>query len=475
MTNRMIMKKSIYASLMAAVLVFVLGLSSCVKFRPDDPPVQGAVELDPETTVVMSIAELKGHFPDDFDSIPQYVRGDSTYLDIYIYVEVIGNDISGNIYKSMYVRDASMPDQTGLALNIAVDKTGLYNFYPIGQKMYIKCSGLYIGRYQNLPQLGYRYADDNGMVSLGRIPDVVFTQHVIKSGLPPTEEKDMPQPIEITDVAQLEDPSLYNQLVVLRNVQFAGDEVGQEFAPAPPVGTNPTSTNRYFTINGEGSGLALRTSSACRFFKRPVPAGVGDMTCIYAIYGDSKQFYLRQYTDLDLVKFESNSEQDYPIFYASFRESLEGFTPVNVKGKAVWQWGSYGDGCAMIQGSQNYEANEDWLITSSAVEIPSEFSRVDLLFDQALSYRFDQPYDNYTIRVSENYDPAVHKDPNDATWTILTIPEPHPGNSFTFLSSGAIDLSYLKGKKIHVALVYLSTTEGMATWEVNKVRILGNK
>lgn len=463
-----------------SLCVFGLALmTSCVKFKPENPPVPGAVELDPETTVVFSVEQLKGMFPGDFDSVTRYQRSDSSWVDIYIYVEVIGNDISGNIYKSMYVRDVSDPGKMGQALNIAVDKTGLYNFFPIGQKLYIKVTDLYVGRYKNLPQLGYRYKDDNGRVELGRIPDVVFMNHVIKSGLPPSELADMPKPIEITEAAQLEDPSLYNQLVVLRGVQFAGDVVGKEFAPAPPVGVNPTSTNRYFTINGEGSELALRTSSACRFFNRTIPGGTGDMVCIYAVYDESKQFYLRQYSDLDMTKFEATDHIDVPIFYASFSDGLNGFKAVSVKGNETWTWGKYGGGCAMFQGDKSYKVNEDWLISGDMVEIPVStedgvFDTVELSFDQALSYKYDQPYSNYSVRISENYDPAVHKDPKEADWQILEIPNPHPGNSFDFQSSGAIDLKHMIGKKFYVAFVYKSTSEGMATWEVNKLKIIGN-
>ena len=482
----------------AVLLVGLAGLLtfSCVKYRHDPVPDNSGAEWFPENARIMTVEEMKGRFPGNFDSVGQFMevvsvtdsltglaRMDTVYKDIYLHVVVIGNDISGNLYKSMYVRDVSQPgmddvtsSNVGHALNIAVDKTGLYNFYPVGQELYIKCSGLYFGRYENLPQLGYRYADDNGIVDLGRIPDVVFTQHVTKTGLPPVDSADLPQPIEITDAAQLDDPSLYNQLVVLRGVQFAGDEVGEEFAPAPPVGTNPTSTNRYFTFADESAAteLVLRTSSACRFFREPVPAGTGDMTCIFAIYDDTKQFYLRSYTDLDTAKFHATSEKDYPIFYASFANGISKFRIVNVLGDATWTHGSYGGGCAMIQGSQNYRPNEDWLI-SDAIEVPADrFDIVTLAFNQALSYKFDSPYDYYTVRVSENYDPSLHSNPNEAEWTTLTIPNPHPGDNFTFESSGNIDMRAYKGKTIRIAFVYKSDDSAMATWEINRIRLLGN-
>lgn len=127
----------------------------------------------------------------------------------------------------------------------------------------------------------------------------------------------------------------------------------------------------------------------------------------------------------------------------------------------------------MVKGSAEKEANEDWLI-SPAIELPSEYSRLEISFDQALSYKFDAEYSNYTLRISENYDES-QSNPLTADWTVLEIPNPHPGDSFDFLSSGNIDLEAWKGKKVHVAFVYMSDTENMATWEVNNLKIIGNK
>ena len=459
-------------------------LSSCVKFNHGDVPSYPDFEL-PGNAKVMSIEEIKGYYPGTFDSVGQFreiINGDTLYRDIYIHVVVIGNDMSGNIYKSMYVRDAESGDaNSSLALNLAVDKTGLYNFFPLGQELYINCSGLYLGSYEGLPQLGFRYLDDNGSVTLGRIPDVVFMQHVSKVGLPHGEDEEIMKPIEITDASQLDNPALYNQLVILRNVQFSGDDVNLEFAPAPPAGSNPTSTNRYFSINGGSADLILRTSSACRFFRRTVPAGIGDMKSIFAIYGTTKQFYLRAYNDIDTGKFAASAGVNYPVFAASFATGINNFSVYNTDGMdgrdggATWTWGSYGGGCAMVQGSQTAKTNQDWLV-SKEIEIPEEFTAIDLTFEQALSYKYEQPDSYYTVRISTDYDQTLYSDPRQATWSTLTIPNPHPGNNFTFQTSGPIDLSAYRGRKIHIAFVYKSVEgEGMATWEVNKVQIIGNR
>ena len=459
-------------------LVLLASMASCVRFeRETVPDTTGTLTTLPANAKVVSVDELEGTYPDEFELISQFMEvfgEDTTYYDYYLRLEVLGNDVSGNIYKSMYVSDASdstaKPEDTR-ALNLAIDKTNLYNFFPIGQKFYLKCTGLYIGRYNGLPQMGFRYKDDNGSVGLGRIPDEVFMQNTIRDGVAPIDSADMPKPIEITDASQLAD-RYYNQLVLLRNVEFSPDDIGQEFSPAPPSGSNPTSSDRIFTINGTGSGLTLRTSSACRFFRRPVPAGKGDMLCIYAIYGSTQQFYLRELSDLNLAQFEASAGENVPIYSASFASSLNGFTVHDLKGPATWVWGKYGDGCMMVQGSGSDKSeNEDWLI-SPAITLDTAYTSFNFTFEQALSYKYNSPDSWYSVYISENYESG---DPKQAEWTRLSIPNPHEGNNFTFKSSGNINLSEYRGKTIRLAFVYRSDTETMATWEVNKIKILGNK
>lgn len=450
-----------------------LMLSSCVKFQHDDVP-EANLNFEPTNAKIMSLDELYGYYPGDFDSVGQFLEienGDSLWRDIYLNVVVIGNDVSGNIYKSMYVRDKKGEH----ALNLSVDKTGLYNFYPVGQELYINCSGLYIGKYNGLPQLGFRYANDNGAVSLGRIPDAVFTHHVFKKGMPPTDSAFLPQPIEITDASQLENPELYNQLVLLRNVEFSPDDIGQEFAPAPPTGSNPTSSDRIFTIDGRGSGLTLRTSSACRFFRRPVPAGKGDMICIYAIYGTTnptKQFYLRQFSDLNLEQFDSTASLSRTLFFESFSSRNHNFTTYDMEGPAEWTFGTYGGGCMMVQGNGNNKTkNEDWLI-SPAFTLDGDFNYYDLTFQYALRYKSNNASD-YTIRVLEGYEDGMN--PYDADWETIPASLVETNQDWSFQASRNIDLSDFKGKTIRIAFVYKSDEVYMATWELNNVKVIGHQ
>lgn len=64
---------------------------------------------------------------------------------------------------------------------------------------------------------------------------------------------------------------------------------------------------------------------------------------------------------------------------------------------------------------------------------------------------------------------------NGATWTALTVPGFPAELSWTFASSGAIDLSAYAGKKILVAFHYKGNATKCGTWEVKNLVVSGTK
>lgn len=135
--------KRIYFALIAALLTF----ASCEEwdqvFTGDygEADVYEPVTMNPNTT----IAELKAMYK----SAPVKIE-----KDIVIGGQVISEDRSGNIYKSLYIQDATS------GIEIKLGKNALYNDYKLGQWVYVKCSGLTLGAYNGMIQLGY--ADPTG-------------------------------------------------------------------------------------------------------------------------------------------------------------------------------------------------------------------------------------------------------------------------------------------------------------------------
>ncbi|MEI7503940.1 MAG: hypothetical protein WCJ61_11705, partial [Paludibacter sp.] len=64
-------------------------------------------------------------------------------------------------------------------------------------------------------------------------------------------------------------------------------------------------------------------------------------------------------------------------------------------------------------------------------------------------------------------------DPNLATWVEITPIAISQGN-FTWVSSGSINLSAITGTKVYIAFKYYCSTFGVATWELNQIKLTGD-
>ena len=92
--------------------------------------------------------------------------------------QVISEDKSGNIYKSIYIQDA-----TG-AIEVKIGKNSLYNDYKLGQWVYVKCSGLTLGAYNGMIQLGYEDASgeyETSYLDVQYIIDTHIFQQIYRS------------------------------------------------------------------------------------------------------------------------------------------------------------------------------------------------------------------------------------------------------------------------------------------------------
>ena len=69
----------------------------------------------------------------------------------------------------------------------------------------------------------------------------------------------------------------------------------------------------------------------------------------------------------------------------------------------------------------------------------------------------------------------VAREEDASEWTELTIPTWPAEGAWTFVNSGAVDLSAFDGKKIQVAFKYGSSAEGADTWEIKNLAITGTK
>lgn len=214
-------------------------------------------------TVNTTIAELKAMYTSGTMQITQ---------DVIIEGVIVGNDISGNLYKQLFIDDGTA------GIEFKVNVTNLYQSYPVGTKIIVKCNGMYLGTYGGVIQLGGLY---NG--SFGRIEATEFNNKVFTNG---TETV---TPVETT-ITGIND-SMLAKLVKLQNVQFIDSDLGKTYATT-------TTTNRTLEDNG-GNTIIVRTSNFATFASTTLPSTSGTIYAILSKYNGTYQLYIREIADVN--------------------------------------------------------------------------------------------------------------------------------------------------------------------------------
>lgn len=250
-------------------MIAILGLSmiftSCKKEDFDVPPTIIPSFSVPEGDTLLTIAQLKA-MPISNPLAPIKNR-------YWIQGVVTGNDKSGNIYKALYIQDAS----GGILLSL--NKKEMNLIYKEGQQIFVKLTDLYVGLYGGTPQVGGIY---NG--SIGQLAELQIPNHLFINGLPGA----LPSPKLVAGAADLTVDKIQT-LVQLDSVAFV--EVGQPYA------TSTATTNRNLTLK-DGSNITVRTSNYALFKDSLLPAGRGSVIAILGQFNGGYQLTIRDLNDV---------------------------------------------------------------------------------------------------------------------------------------------------------------------------------
>jgi hypothetical protein len=412
------------------ILIGIITLNGCVKDKFDAPEITApTVDFSANTTIA-----VMNQLSDSFASLaaPNPTFG-IINKDLIIEGTVVANDESGNIYKNLYIEDA-----TG-GIDIALDQPGLYTSYRVGQKIMVKCKGLYIGNYGGAPELGYLY-DGN----IGRIPAAYIKDHLFLDGFPGTPL--VPKLMTIPGFTSAD----RNSLIRIDSVFFNGSDVGQVFGVSTATATNRT------VLDDNGNSLIIRTSNYANFAGNLVPSGYGSIVGILSIFNGTWQFVLRDANDL--IGFGGVS----PLFLSEpLTATFGSFTPISVSGAQAWSITSYGATMTGYSSGTNY-ANEDWLVSSS-FDL-SNYSDPILSFTSVMNYGAAGD-GSLKLYYSTDYTSGA---PSTGTWTELTGFALSAGG-WAVTPSGNIDLSAATGSNVHIAFKYTSSASSAPTWEIKNV------
>lgn len=390
-------------------------LFSCKK-EFDTPPVTEAND-----GARVSIAQIKARYS---TNISYRFVSDSN-----LYCVVTADEVSGNLYKDIYVRDASG------ALHVKLKESGgLY----IGDSIRINLKGCTLNEYNRLIQLD---SVDTG-------------KSIVKlaSGL-------NPKPLVMT-IAQINantaaTNSVQSKLIRIENIEFIEADRNKTYADAAGL------QSKNLTITScSGQTLVIRTSGYSNFASQFSPSGNGYLTAIISQYGDKAgdmQLILRSSTEINMggalctattaptqtfvlgnpvasinENFSSQTSTNNPIV-------LNGWINTDEKGTRTW----YAD-----VNAGNYRAkatsylagdaeNKIWLISPpiNASATPT------LSFKSAMAYAVSGHPNPFTVWISKSFNGTNLTAAN--TWTAITSGTiaPLTGTNFNWVSSGTINLS----------------------------------
>lgn len=247
-------------------------LNSCKK-KFDEPAPPG----DPNLTANTTIAQLKAMHT-------SFGAFDVINTDIIIEGIVVANDKSGNLYKELYIQDA-----TG-GINVLLDANSLYTSFPVGRKVFIKANGLCISDYNRLVQLGVR-AVVGGVPSIVGIASGLIDQYVFGGSLNNTVT---PTVVTVNQLGtSMQDPH-QGTLVQLNNYEFIASDTSKTWSDTSAYKNSVNLTVKGCTGN---SNIIIRTSGFANFAGINVPNGNGTLLAIYTVFGTTKQLIIRDDED----------------------------------------------------------------------------------------------------------------------------------------------------------------------------------
>lgn len=269
------------------MLMLVLVTSCHEEF--DQPPLSIPVA---DAVPNMTIAEFKAkHWKESANYV------DTVTEDEVIHGWVTGNDISNNIYRTVYISDGSA------GLSISVMQNELYKKYRVGQEIVLPMKGHYVGKATGQLNVAapYYYVNKNSgdsTLECYNMPQAELESYVQFNQLPDVSKLDTLD-VRISDFQNKFDAETllkYQGLLVrIRDVEFVEADGKAPFADA-----DNSSTNR--TIRDvDGNELIVRNSRSADFATQKLPLGRYDVVGIISFYQTNNstwQFYLRTASDV---------------------------------------------------------------------------------------------------------------------------------------------------------------------------------
>lgn len=282
---------------LSALALASFGLTSC-QDDFDAPAIQEPVAANEANVTIMQLKEA--FWQDAYNYAVTVgdlseITGEESDAGKHVYIKgvVTSSDEPGNIFKSLYLQDA-----TG-SIKLSINSYNLYLSYRRGQEIVLDATGMFIGKYAGTMQFGWE-DETNGVKQVSFMSSEIFDMHRELDGMPDLAKIDT---IEIASVAELKStvtPEMMrkyqSQIVRIRNVEFnhAGEAT---FAYYHSSGVSQGIHDENGSAN---DSVAIRTSGYSTFWNNVLPAGVGDIVAMCDYYQSTASNGVWQLTLIDI-------------------------------------------------------------------------------------------------------------------------------------------------------------------------------
>lgn len=267
----------IFNKYIGLLLAATLGFTACQNDF-DDPALanpQSTWLADSENYQLMSINDFKTQYWQDAENYYASVGAAADGKHILVKGRVISSDASGNIYKSLVIQD-----ETG-ALAMSINANSMNNKYRRGQELIVDVTGMTVGKYAGLQQLGFPEDSESYGAQTTFMPYQFFEQHVQMQGQPNLADLDTLTIRSLADISGGGAATFVkwqSQLVRFNDCYFA--EGGQE-----PFAESKETINRNLTL-ADGGTLVVRTSGYSNFYSDMLPTGHFDIVGILGYHSN---------------------------------------------------------------------------------------------------------------------------------------------------------------------------------------------
>ena len=397
---------------------------------------------------------------------------------------VVSSDETGNFFKTMSVQDALVNPTAGL--QIEMDMTNLYTYFPVGSRVIVNANGLYVAKDRGTYKVGYVF-ESNGALRVGRMSEDLALAHVALSCDPVGEVV----PTSFATIPEAMNEANLNTLIRLENVQFQTAGNGETYYDAGNAFGGATNIT---VVDSQGNTIVLRNSSFADFAAEILPDGSGSLTAVLSAYSNSNnvtpstyQLFIRDISDvnfdqprMEIVNGEGPIGGGSAAYASCVTEDFESFNADLVNFSDYINYAYNGDKYWMVK---SFGGNNYIQMSSHNAGGPHEvYFIVPVNFDEAdaFSFKTKDGYNNgnalsvyYTTswEIGGSFSPSSL---TDITSSFNISTGNTNGYGEAFVDSGVYDLSGISGNGA-IVFKYEGVQGGVTTtYQIDDIMISNN-